>query len=506
MQVETKKVSELIDSTYFSFNARWSPDGSQVVFNSRRDGNTDVWLVNMNTKETRQLTHDPTDENHFGFSYDGKLIGYNTRGGNERHLFALSITGGEPIQLTVNPDSEWMPSWSPTENKVAYYSTYDGRMTDIWTVDVGASPIQRTFSDGEEFGPVFSPDGKFIVYRSSEVGYTVQSLSDNATKNIAPLWAQIGWPTVWLKDGNSILFPANAGAEQLYKVSTDGGESSKLTNDKKSESHPAISPDGRQILFETDRYPNQESAIMVNDASGTTPERLNPTQEIPSAEFKPKWSADGKSVFYIYSKGGSYRSANVWKRTLEGNSTPVQVTDVGGISNFILAGNDLILAYDSADLYKSIIIKFNLNEKRYSTLVKNAANNIPVSVSPDGKSFLFQSNQSGTVKLYEQPVAGTGAVPLSINLNASWGGSYRPDGSEIVFVSSGNTEGFPDIYILDRNSGEVTRITKSKAAESNPVFTTDGKHIIYNANTASTDVWKVDIEQYTREANKSPKP
>jgi tricorn protease len=84
-------------------NVAWSPDGKQIAFTSDRDGNNNLYLLNVRTKQTTQLTKAPGDEHAPVFSPDGKSIVF-LRGYNGSELCLMPVEGGEDITFT--PDGQ----------------------------------------------------------------------------------------------------------------------------------------------------------------------------------------------------------------------------------------------------------------------------------------------------------------------------------------------------------------------------------------------------------------
>jgi TolB protein len=112
--------------------ARFSPDGKQILFVSQRDGNSDIYLMNADGSDTRRLTRHPSPDIHPDWSPDGRWIVFassrgSPSGKNNYHLYTMAPDGTNQCQLTHGENLEWQPSWSPDGQWIAYVSLLESR-------------------------------------------------------------------------------------------------------------------------------------------------------------------------------------------------------------------------------------------------------------------------------------------------------------------------------------------------------------------------------------------
>ena len=88
----------------------WSPDGRQITFSSNRDGNMDIFVMNVDGSNVRNLTRSPQDEDFPTWSLDGNWLAFSRFTVNNE-IFVMAADGSRITQLTNNPASDWYPVW-----------------------------------------------------------------------------------------------------------------------------------------------------------------------------------------------------------------------------------------------------------------------------------------------------------------------------------------------------------------------------------------------------------
>jgi hypothetical protein len=112
--------------SFFS-DAQISPDGTQIVFVSNRDGSEDLYLIKIDGSNVRRLTKNSAFEIDPAWSPDGNWIVFASNRGsgltmNNYDLYVMSPDGTNQCQLTKGEDTEWEPVWSPDGQWIAYIS------------------------------------------------------------------------------------------------------------------------------------------------------------------------------------------------------------------------------------------------------------------------------------------------------------------------------------------------------------------------------------------------
>ncbi len=226
-----------------------SPDGSELVLNSDRAGNLDLWVVPLDGGEWRALTTHSGPDWAPRYSADGKEIVFHSHRAGTRDLFIVPSEGGVVRPLIQSPEFEIQPSLSPDGQRVAYLHL---QSTDLWVVstkDRSSRPLVEGAS--MQVMPEWSPDGSEILYTSVDFmgGDTELWKANSAGENAARLAASGGWTARWSPDGSSIYFLRD---QNIWTISADGKDERQLTDlVGKRTDHFAVglATDGRFLYF-----------------------------------------------------------------------------------------------------------------------------------------------------------------------------------------------------------------------------------------------------------------
>jgi eukaryotic-like serine/threonine-protein kinase len=148
------------------------PDGSGVVFCSRRDGNTDLWIRPLRAGRAfgvaRRLTDEPGDKNLPAVSPDLRWIAFGRVLGRQRDIWVVPATGGPSQQITDDPAIEMHPAWSPDGGRLAFVSDRDG-IDHVWVVAVKegrpvGTPVRVGDGPNGQYRPAWTPEGDAVAY------------------------------------------------------------------------------------------------------------------------------------------------------------------------------------------------------------------------------------------------------------------------------------------------------------------------------------------------------
>lgn len=170
-----------------------SPDGTRIVFTSRRSGDLELWLMNVDGSGLRQLTDELGYDGGAFFSPDGKRLVYRafhprTPEARERYsallaqdeiepmalqIMTMDLASGTQRQVTDNGAANFAPYFHPDGKRIVYSSNQDGggRNFDLWLVNDDGSGTERvTFCPAFDGFPMFTRDGSRLIFASNRAG------------------------------------------------------------------------------------------------------------------------------------------------------------------------------------------------------------------------------------------------------------------------------------------------------------------------------------------------
>ena len=137
MDVETRQrkivaemPKDMIDLDFSSF----SPDGRKAGFNISRGGATNIWVMDLETKDLKQVTFDKNSIGFPAWSPDGKFIAAQKQRGAENSIVIFPAEGGPITQLTPVHGQQWSHGWSPDGDKVLYAMLGEDGVWNVWSV------------------------------------------------------------------------------------------------------------------------------------------------------------------------------------------------------------------------------------------------------------------------------------------------------------------------------------------------------------------------------------
>lgn len=260
-------VSVMGDNRSELFGMDWTPDG-QLVYGSHGGRNSDIWIMNADGVNQRQLTFDESQETSPVVSADGRYIVYVSKGAGPPHIWRMNMNGENPVQLT-DGKGEQDPSISP-DGKTVFYNTFNSGVMSLNKISIDGGEVTQLTHEWS-MHPSVSPDGKYIAFIRMDDGHKrlLVALMPFAGGEIIKMFPQMPVPEHhllrWSPDGRALHYIHTVdGVANIWSQPIDGSSPVQVT-DFKSDSifRFAWSRDGRNLAL--DRGVTISDVVLIND-------------------------------------------------------------------------------------------------------------------------------------------------------------------------------------------------------------------------------------------------
>jgi TolB protein len=163
MNIETGRREIVSNFPGMSFSPRFSPDSQRVIFSLQRGGNSNLFVMDLRSKSTTRLTDTQVIDTAPSYSPDGSQIVFESDRGGKQQIYVMSAGGGQAQRISFGDGAYSTPVWSPRGDYIAFTKQTQGRF---------AIGIMRTDGSGERIltegyhneGPTWSPNGRVIMF------------------------------------------------------------------------------------------------------------------------------------------------------------------------------------------------------------------------------------------------------------------------------------------------------------------------------------------------------
>lgn len=148
---------------------RWSPDGASILFFSARSGRNELWVMNADGTEPRQLTDGGGESMEGDWSPDGTRIVFRRNSGDGGDIWIMNQDGSGAVLLHAGERMDSDPRWSPDGRRIAFVSliAVDGEVrltSEIFVIEADGSGLLQLTQGGENWSPAWAPDGSRIAF------------------------------------------------------------------------------------------------------------------------------------------------------------------------------------------------------------------------------------------------------------------------------------------------------------------------------------------------------
>jgi Tol biopolymer transport system component len=386
-----------------NFDASISPDGKFVAYAAGPAGSMRIFVRQVSGSSTVPLSQGLAGDHRWPrWSPDGASIVFAA--GNR--IYQVPALGGTPKLIADQGD---MPSWSPDSKSIVFTIG-----NSIWIHDLAAAKSRQLDTVFQANSPTWSPDGRHIAFVRGNVAFVGST-------------------------GFSASAYGNASPSAIWIITVDGSGARRVTDDIHLNTSPAWLPDGKSIVFVSDRDGARDIYEQRLTSSGDPdgrPQRIT----TGSNAFTLTLAHDGSQAAFSTLQ----MRANIWCAPIDAGVVPPSA------------------------------LRQITNEKQ---VVEG------LSISHDGRWLAFDSDLHGKHNLFKIPFTGGPfageATTLTSDSADSFNPRWSPSDSELVF--HGLQFGSRDIFTIHADGQRRTRVTTDPGHEYYPDWSPDGRRLVYNA-------------------------
>lgn len=258
--------------------------GSKVVFVSTRSGAKEIWAMDHDGANQRQITKYRSISTTPAVSSDGTRVAFTTYARSQPaiEIFSLETLRKLPF-FNQNASMNATPSFSPDGRQIVFSSTFAGGYAQIYIADSNGSNLRRlTHTRAVEVEPKMNP-----------------------------------------KTGSELVFVSGrSGPQQIYRMNIEGTDIVRLTDGTGEASNPAWHPDGQHMAFAWTRgfEPGNFNIFLMNVA---TREYVQLTHGAGRNE-NPTWAPDGRHIVFASKRGGR---TNIYTMLADGTQVKQLTTE-----------------------------------------------------------------------------------------------------------------------------------------------------------------------------------
>ncbi|MBN1430831.1 MAG: serine/threonine-protein kinase [Anaerolineae bacterium] len=272
--------------------------GNRLVFASKREGDYDLYLIDSDGENLRQITESPGEDYDPAWSPDGTRIAYVSSADGHSNIVVIHIAcilssegcDSSVRKLTDNAAEDVGPAWSPDGTQIAFASNRDGNY-QIYTMTADGQEQHRlTYNSRHDLSPSWSPDGKQIVYHASDGHLYVINTAGGTPQKITGSDGADNWPD-WSPKANHIAYTSTAdqssGQRAIFTIDLASNLTTQLTTGSRDDD-PVWSPDGAHIAFASDRESTNRFDIVVLEVASGILERLTTEGNNVAPDWQPQ--------------------------------------------------------------------------------------------------------------------------------------------------------------------------------------------------------------------------
>jgi eukaryotic-like serine/threonine-protein kinase len=444
-----------------------SPDGKMVAFvwNGENQDNRDVYVKLVDEGVPFPLTDDPADDLSPSWSPDGRLIAFRRQSADRGGIYIVPALGGSERKLSslnsviAEIGNTKALDWSPNGKFLASSERPSRALPPrifLLAVDTGEKK-SLTSGPGDLF-PAFSPDGENLLFcRAGLPGrrfdlYRVR-VGGGEPRPVTSDHDRSSVSGAWTAGGGEIIFVGDWYEGGLFRVNAQGGEPQPLSPGGQFGFYPSISRQGHRLVYSEQTYDTDIWRVDLSPALNGKPSALTRLISSSRREDTPHFSPDGKRIVFSSNRSGHWE---IWVCDSDGRNS-VQLTSFGGpyiTGTPRWSADGETIAFDSRPGGQSDIFVINVESRVQRNLTANSYHDGVPSWSRDGRWIYFCSDRGDDPELQVWKMPVEGGQPIQVTKNGGWEAFESFDGTTLYYSKITDRNA---IWKVPTAGGEETR-------------------------------------------------
>ena len=414
-------------------------------------------------------------------SPDGKKIAFAYKG----DIFCVDANGGEARQLTTNPAYDYKPVWSPDGSRIAFASNREGGF-DVYVIDArGGEPRRLTTNSAGEI-PMTWSDNNHVVFQSSLMptaesiifadGF-VQEYVVDLDAHRPTMFSTLQMDDISINSRGEILYHDKKGYEDVWRkhhtspIARDiwlnkDGAFRKLTSFAGEDRNPVWSADGESYYYLSEQ--DGTFNIYINKVAGGNARQLtsfsgNPVRFLSaSSDDKLCFGYDGE--IYTLVAGGQPKKVNIQIVADKNDRDLVRQINSSGATEISVSPSGKEVAFVMhGDVYVT-----SVEYRTTKRLTDTPEQERDICFAPDGRSVVYASERGGVWQIYATSIKDKDEKSfayatelteerLTNNNITSQMPKYSPDGKMVAYF-----EDRGDLRVIDVKSKDITTVLEGK--------------------------------------------
>ncbi len=504
-----KRERPLLSAPDLDYAPTFSADGQWVTFTSERDGQAEIYRVHPDGTGLQRLTDHPAFDDQAALSPDGKTLAFvSTRDGGTANVWLMDLGSKKTTNLTANRSGNFRPSWSPDGTWIAFTSDRDAQpgvwpgmwehlqSTGVYVIKARGGDLRRlTRKDGFSGSPTWSADGRRILfYETDELGAYLAK-SGNSRTEIVSVDVTTGERKFYTASNETKLSPRwlSQGRISYIKRGSDQTSGLRIWNpDRRVETvipgpvrNATWSPDGTAVVFERiSRLGATEHLIPAS-----SPDRQF---ELLLSEPFPSFSPDGTKL--VYSQYGRAKSSVTGLDSASAGNTSVEIMSDRGSDKRTLfqregfsaysavwspSGDEIALSvgryFRAPGLPSAQIALIKPDGSNFRLVVDDKVNNGFPTWSRDGSRLVFKRGK----QLVTMSLADRAITPLTDGAHYDNFPQWSPTSDLIMFTS--DRDGDFELYTIRPDGTDRRRLTNVRGNDAHSSWCSDGNWIVFSS-------------------------